>query len=345
MTVRFLLNGAPVQVDHIDPHVTLLQWLRSSGLTGTKEVCAEGECGACAVAMMRRDSHGRGRLEPINSCLVPLPSMHGHSLVTVEGVAEPSGQLHPVQQAMIEQGGSQCGYCTPGFVVSLFCEYYRPGRSGYDPEAIGGNLCRCTGYRPIADVAKNLSHPAPDDPRLSLLKVVPEGPAPFEHEHPAGRYARPTSLKGLFETLESAPHSVLIAGGTDLMVYATQRYDRFASLISLEALAELRRFEMNSREIVLGAGLKLADIEERLQHDHPGAIPMLEQLLPLFSSRLVRNQATLGGNLGHRLAHWRLSPRVARARRRAHAGERPGRTSPPAHRFLPRLSQDRARTR
>ncbi|MDB4984944.1 MAG: xanthine dehydrogenase, small subunit, partial [Myxococcaceae bacterium] len=141
--VRFILNGKPVSVAGIDPHVTLLQWLRSEGLSGSKEGCAEGECGACAVAILRAPEAGEhpvARYEAVNSCLLPLPSLSGRSVLTVEGVADADGTLHPVQSALVERGGSQCGYCTPGFVMSLFCEYYRPERSGYDPESISGNL-------------------------------------------------------------------------------------------------------------------------------------------------------------------------------------------------------------
>jgi xanthine dehydrogenase iron-sulfur cluster and FAD-binding subunit A len=147
--VVFELNGQTVSVNDVDPHCTLLEWLRASGRTGTKEGCAEGECGACAVVFVARDAPGEPRYEAVNSCLVSLPEVHGRSVISVEGVARPCaasqpGELHPVQQAMVDAGGSQCGYCTPGFVMSLFADYYRPGRSGHDPEAIGGNLCRCT---------------------------------------------------------------------------------------------------------------------------------------------------------------------------------------------------------
>ena len=154
MALAFVLNGQPIEAEPERATLTLLEWLRARGLTGTKEGCAEGECGACAVAMVSAHAHGRPRFEPVNSCLIPLASVHGESIVTVEGVAPEGGRLHPVQEAMVHAGGSQCGYCTPGFVVSLFCEYYRPGRDGFDPEAIGGNLCRCTGYRPIASGSK-----------------------------------------------------------------------------------------------------------------------------------------------------------------------------------------------
>ncbi|HKP55703.1 MAG TPA: FAD binding domain-containing protein [Polyangiales bacterium] len=297
MALRFVLNGKAVQVDHIDPHVTLLQWLRGAGLTGTKEGCAEGECGACAVAFVAPDGSAKARLMPVNSCLVPLPACHGQQLISVEGVAAPSGELHPVQVAMVERGGSQCGYCTPGFVVSLFCEYYRRERGGYDPEAISGNLCRCTGYRPISDVARAMRMPEPSDPRLALLDAAPPALPPLTHAAEGSEFVRPGGLPELFSVWQAQKDAVLLGGGTDLMVYANQRHERFATLIALDAIPELHGFSVSTDEIVLGAGLSLSQVEERL-HAAGMRVPMLAQLFPLFSSRLIRNRATLGGNLG-----------------------------------------------
>jgi xanthine dehydrogenase small subunit len=297
MTVRFVLNGKTVEVENIDPHVTLLQWLRESGLTGTKEGCAEGECGACAVALVSSDAQGRPCLAAVNSCLVPLPSMHGEELISVEGIAAESGELHPVQRGMVERGGSQCGYCTPGFVVSLFCEYYRPGREGYDPESISGNLCRCTGYRPIADVARALPQPERADPMLVTLSRPRSARPALQHAAEGGEFVRPSSLAGVFEAWASRPDAVLLSGGTDLFVYANQRYDRFAHLIALDGVPELRNYTHTPSEITIGAGLSLSHVEQLL-HGSGQHIPMLEQLWPVFSSRLIRNRATLGGNLG-----------------------------------------------
>lgn len=297
MMLRFLLNGKAVEVDRIDPHVTLLQWLRERGLTGTKEGCAEGECGACAVALRSADARGNACYTPINSCLVPLPSMDGEELISVEGVAAESGELHPVQRGMVERAGSQCGYCTPGFVMSLFCEYYRPGRDGYDPESISGNLCRCTGYRPIADVARALPPPEPSDPRLVQMRRPRVTKTSLEYAADGGEFVRPISLAGVFDSWSKRPNAVLLGGGTDLIVYANQRYDRFASLIALDAVPELRVFEHSPSEVTLGAGHSLSHVEELL-HGAGLRIPMLAQLWPLFSSRLIRNRATLGGNLG-----------------------------------------------
>jgi xanthine dehydrogenase small subunit len=302
MAVRFVLNGEQVTVGQgepdgeLDPHITLLRWLRERGLTGSKEGCAEGECGACAVALVAPRAAGGARLDAVNSCLLPLAALDGRTVVTVEGIGAP-GALHPVQRMMADAGGSQCGYCTPGFVVSLYCEYYRPGRSGYDPEAIGGNLCRCTGYRPIADVARALPAPTGGDPWPARLASAPP-PSPRAVRE--ARVARPVDLGALFACMADLPGAALVAGGTDVMVDVNQRDRRFAALIALDAVRELRRFEIGPREIVLGAGLTLTEIDERLAGAGGGAgveVAMLAQLFPLFSSRLIRNRATLGGNL------------------------------------------------
>jgi len=298
MGVRFVLNGRAVEAASADAHVTLLQWLRAEGLCGTKEGCAEGECGACAVALITSEPGEAGsHFEPVNSCLLPLSAVHGRELVTVEGVADAEGRLHPVQAAMVAAGGSQCGYCTPGFVVSLFCEYYRPSRTGFDPESISGNLRRCTGYRPIADVARAMPEPAAQDPRLVQLRSRAPALGACESGSVEERFFRPGTLAEAFSVFEAHPGAIPIAGGTDLFVYANQRHQRWPVLLSLEALSELQELSWGESELVLGAGVPLARIEREL-HRAQLRIGLLEQLLPLFSSRLIRNRATLGGNLG-----------------------------------------------
>ncbi|HYQ29476.1 MAG TPA: FAD binding domain-containing protein [Polyangiaceae bacterium] len=299
MGVRFVLNGRAVTANE-PAHVTVLQWLRAQGLCGTKEGCAEGECGACAVAVLSSEPGEAGsRFEPVNSCLLPLGAVEGRELLTVEGLSDADGGLHPVQSAMVLAGGSQCGYCTPGFVVSLFCEYYRPGRADFDPESISGNLCRCTGYRPIADVARALPLPAAADPRLVQLRTSAAALGRSESGTPQERFFRPVTLNEALALFEAHPTAQWLAGGTDLMVYANQRYQRFPALISVEALSELHELTVDEREsaLVLGAAVPLARLERALSESGAGA-GLLEQLLPLFSSRLIRNRATLGGNLG-----------------------------------------------
>lgn len=295
MAVEFVLNGKAVRVEGVDPHCSLLTWLRDSGYTGSKEGCAEGECGACAVAVVSKSADGRAKFEPVNSCLVPLAQAHGLEFVTVEGVAAESG-LHPVQRSLVTLGGSQCGYCTPGFVMSLFCEYYRPGRSAPDPEAIAGNLCRCTGYRPIAAALTELDVDVPRDRFVERLESSTSRAEPLEYRVGDRSFLRPTTLGALFEVLAQHPEALLIAGGTDVMVEVNQRYRRAQLLVSLDGLGELRGIHSSPGEWRLGAACTLTEIERALG-PFDDAPALLAQLWPLFSSRLIRNRATLGGNL------------------------------------------------
>ena len=294
MSIRFTLNGRPVEARDVDPNTTLLAWLRERGLTGSKEGCAEGECGACAVVLVERAPSGATRYQPVNGCLFLLASCADREVITVEGVA--NGSLHPVQEAMVRLGGSQCGYCTPGFVMSLFAEYYRPGRAeeGFDVESIAGNLCRCTGYRPIRDAGRRLPTVSADDPHAARLAAPAPTPTSVRHESGGRRFFRPTSLPAALEVLARHPEATIVTGGTDLVVEMNQRLRRFEVIVSLEAVAELQVWDDAEAALTIGAAVPLSTIEERLD----GALPILsKELLPLFSSRLIRNRATLGGNL------------------------------------------------
>ncbi|MBA3543548.1 MAG: 2Fe-2S iron-sulfur cluster binding domain-containing protein, partial [Chthoniobacterales bacterium] len=200
LPLEFRLNGRPARVEDVSPNVTLLEWLRKSGLTGSKEGCAEGDCGACSVAIIDRDARGKRCYRAINSCLVPLPLMAGRDIVTVEGVA--GDKLHPVQQGMVENFGSQCGYCTPGFIMSLFEGYYRKDlkTAAQLDEQLCGNLCRCTGYRPIRDAAADAlgQHTAPDHFVAQLKAAKPKLKA-VRYASGAETFIRPTSLPKLFQ--------------------------------------------------------------------------------------------------------------------------------------------------
>jgi xanthine dehydrogenase small subunit len=293
-TLRFKLNGRDVEASGVDPNTTLLAWLRQRGLTGTKEGCAEGECGACAVVLVRASGHGRSRYEPVNSCLLLLGAVADHEVISVEGVAR-NGELHPVQEAMVRLGGSQCGYCTPGFVMSLFAEHYREGRAetGFDVESIAGNLCRCTGYRPIREAGRSLPMIDAADPHAARLTEPAPTPTPLRYEAGSRRFFRPTSLAPALQLLAEHPDAKLISGGTDLVVELNQRHTRFDTFVSLDAVSELRVFEETDEALTIGAAVTLSEIEARVGQ----RVPMLGELLPLFSSRLIRNRATLGGNL------------------------------------------------
>src|SRR4030095_10257545 len=233
MAFSFLLNGREVHVGDVAPQLTLLDFIRARGLTGAKEGCAEGECGACAVAMVS-DEQRRTAYRAVNSCLMFLPTAANREFYTSEALAA-GGELSEVQQAMAAAGGSQCGYCTPGFVISLFVEQHRRDRDGpCDPLAMGGNLCRCTGYRPIRDAA----YAVVDAPRgrfRDRLDLPAAALEPFSVEGGS----RPSTLNECVATLHSHPDATLIAGCTDLGVESNLRRKRWPHLVSVEAIPEL----------------------------------------------------------------------------------------------------------
>ena len=352
MKPQLVVNGRTRELGEVGGHVTLLEWLRGDGLTGCKEGCAEGECGACAVLVARADGPGRTRWVAINACLVPAAAFDQQEVVTAEGLGRP-GQLHPVQREMAERGGSQCGYCTPGFICSMAAEYYRPdrraagaalagsngpavngssalqgaagvngagpehehrangpngagaghededehGANGFDLHALSGNLCRCTGYRPIRDAAYALGAPEAGDPFLARLAEPAPRPAATTATSTQGRYVRPADLAGVLELLAVHPDARLVAGSTDWGVELNIRGSRAALTIGIDRLEELREFSVGPDRIDLGAALSLSEIEARLAGSK-GGVPLLADLFPQFASRLIRNGATLGGNLG-----------------------------------------------
>ncbi len=301
------VNGRERAITGIEPHVTALDWLRDQGLTGAKEGCAEGECGACSVLVARPDGESRSRWTALNACLLPILALDGQEIVTAEGLGQP-GDLHPVQQEMACRGGSQCGYCTPGFICSMAAEYYRPGRgpapsangsgpgdhehgpNGFDLHALSGNLCRCTGYRPIRDAAYALDQPPADDP----LATRSGTPAPAVPRTRDAQFARPADLADALAVLAERPDATVIAGCTDWGVEVNIRGARAPFAMAVDRLPELRTFTTETDHIELGAALTLSECERLLD----GRVPLLDALWPQFASRLIRNGATLGGNIG-----------------------------------------------
>ena len=296
--IEFRLNGRTVRVEDVSPNTTLLEYLRGAGLTGAKEGCAEGDCGACSVAIIDRDSEGRPCYRAINSCLVPLSLMAGRDIVSVEGVAS-SGKLHPVQEKMVDGHGSQCGYCTPGFVMSLFEGYYRGDIRKADQldDQLCGNLCRCTGYRPIRDAAiaafPERHRKNGQDSFAERLKKSTAVLGGVEYEYAGERFFRPTSLSGLLQLLERFPDGRLIAGATELGLDISKRFKKFSTLISVEGVPELKELRCTESEWRIGAAATLAQIEEQMAEEFPA----LADMLRVFGSRQVRNRATMGGNL------------------------------------------------
>lgn len=292
----FNLNGTPVRVRETAPQTSLLDYVRSLGLTGSKEGCAEGECGACAVLLVARDAAGRPVYQSVNSCLIPLPAIADREIHTVEGLAEPDrlapDRLSDVQRAMIDHNGSQCGYCTPGFVISMFAEHHKPEAGLPDVHALGGNLCRCTGYRPIRDALFSLG-PPPNDKFQDRLSQPSPSARPLLYRTANGRYSRPQSLTECLRLAAADPDSQFVAGNTDLGIATNLRGHRYPHLISLESIPELLHFTDNPDAIEIGAGLTLTEIGQRWLH----APEFFTQWLRLFASILIRNRATLGGNL------------------------------------------------
>lgn len=299
-TAEVTINGTVREFDG-PPHTNALDFLRGQGLTGAKEGCAEGECGACAIMVARPDESGGTRWTSVNSCLLPAAALDGGEVVTSEGLAD-GDTVHPVQEEMAVRGGSQCGYCTPGFISSMAAEYYRPDRceDGFDLHSLSGNLCRCTGYRPIRDAANALGQPAADD----ALAARRERPAPsaratdYQRADTAtgkiGRYRRPATLAEATSILSQDPEATVVAGATDWGVEVNIKGARGKNILAVDRLEEMRGIRRTESFVELGASHTLSELERELAGD----IPLLGKLFPQFASRLIRNGATIGGNLG-----------------------------------------------
>jgi xanthine dehydrogenase small subunit len=283
------INGETVRLRNVSPAMTLLQYLQQSGRTGTKEGCGDGDCGACTVAIVGRGADGKLHYEAMNSCLIPLGSLGGREIVTVEGLA--NGSLHPVQAAMVQAGGSQCGYCTPGFIMSMFAAYYD---GNVDDLAIEGNLCRCTGYLPIRRAAQQVSHAEPCDRFSERLAQATSAADAFHYSGHNEEFYRPTRLQEVLELLKQYPDATLVAGATDLGLEMSHHMRQFPILISLEGVAELHFIDQSSDRVEIGAAVPLTQVQTQLK----GIFPALDEMLHWFAARQVRNRATIGGNIG-----------------------------------------------
>ena len=284
------INGSAVDISEIHANENLLGVLRRNSLTGSKCGCAEGDCGACSVVVV--DDHGKPR--SINSCLALVPSLEGREVWTVEGF-EKDGKPHPVQEAMVSCYGSQCGYCTPGFIASMVEGYHREGKMDREQIAdqLCGNLCRCTGYRAIRDAMEQ----AQEKKTSSVFESVkhPAAPEKFATSMPAsdGEYLSPRSLAELLDLKAAHPEATLIAGATELAVIINKRHRRFEKLIGLENVPELKAITSTAAEWSIGAGAALTDVADALH----GEYPAFDKMLSVFASRQIRHRATLAGNL------------------------------------------------
>jgi len=289
--IEFLLNGEAVSLNTVNPTETLLDHLRNTrGLNGTKEGCNEGDCGACTV--MIEDQTGTRAL---NACILFLPQLHGKSVTTVEGLAASDGTLHPVQDAMIEHHGSQCGFCTPGFVMSM-ATAHKNGATDYDDQ-LAGNLCRCTGYAPIIRAAETAAdQPVPDHlakPFIfpEILAGVPGGSQPPG----AATHFRPESSDELATWYASNPGATLIAGATDVGLWVTKQLRDLPKVAFLNGIEDMQRIEDKGDHLRVGAGVSV----ETLRPVITDLYPSFGEMLRRFASKQVRNAATIGGNIAN----------------------------------------------
>ncbi|AXO62209.1 xanthine dehydrogenase small subunit [Pseudomonas sp. phDV1] len=300
--IQFLLNRE-LRTEHaLDPNVTVLNYLREHvGKTGTKEGCASGDCGACTVVVGELDGD-RVRYRTLNSCLTFVSSLHGKQLITVEDLKH-QGKLHSVQQAMVDCHGSQCGFCTPGFIMSLFA--LQKNSTGYDKgatlEALAGNLCRCTGYRPIIDAAEQACcQKQPDqfdafesDTVARLKTIAPRETAELNSGNK--RCLVPLTVADLADLYAANPEARLLAGGTDLALEVTQFHRELPVMIYVGHIEDMKRIEVTDSAIEIGAAAALSDCYEALSREYPD----FGELLHRFASLQIRNQGTLGGNIGN----------------------------------------------
>jgi len=300
--IRFLHRGQTVVVAAAEPTRSVLQWLREDAhCTGTKEGCAEGDCGACTVVLGELQADGALALKPVNACIRFLPTLDGKALFSVEDLAAADGTLHPVQQAMVDCHGSQCGFCTPGFVMSLWAGYENHREAGTVPtrqqlaDELSGNLCRCTGYRPILDAGQRC-HAAPG-PRLAREPVV-QALKVLQRDEPLawpGRFHAPRSLDALAALLLQQPQARILAGATDIGLWVNKQFRELGEIVYVGDVAELQRIEADGAQIRIGAGASLEAAWSALAAEWP----VLRDVWLRFASLPVRQAGTMGGNVAN----------------------------------------------
>ena len=298
-TIRFLLDGEVIEVRDADPTRTVLQFLREDlRRKGSKEGCAEGDCGACTVVVSELNRDGKDvTVKAINSCIQFLPTLDGKELITVESLAD-GDALHPVQSAMVASHGSQCGFCTPGFIMALYALYesnINPDRRAID-DALSGNLCRCTGYRPIIAAARQMyapTRPSVPDRAAALQKIQRKGSLQIEHK--GRRFFAPENADEFASVLKANPDATLLAGGTDVGLWVTKQHQELTTVIYTGHVAGIRDVQVNDSHIDVGAAATLSEAVPVIVEHYPG----LDELFRRFASPPIRNAGTLGGNIAN----------------------------------------------
>jgi len=301
--LQFVLDGEVICIEDPAPTMTVLQYLRDvAGRCGTKEGCGEGDCGACTVVLGERTDAAGIHYSAINACIRFLPTLDGRELVTVESLSGPGGAPHPVQSAMIDLHAAQCGFCTPGFVMSLFGLYLNQPAPDRDAVtlSLSGNLCRCTGYRPIIDAGLAMgNYPAPqrwsrEDAQSADRRAKLDGMASAGPLRSRG-YSAPRNVDELADEYAASPESLLLAGGTDIGLWVTQSLRELPPLIWLGDIDALRRIESREGGLWIGAAVTLTEAWPALLTQYPELAEQTER----FASTPIRNSATLCGNLAN----------------------------------------------
>ena len=301
--IRFYYRGAVRELAGVAPTRTILQHLREDlHCTGTKEGCAEGDCGACTVVIGSLE-HGKLALKAVNSCIQFTPTLDGKALFSVEDLQRPDGALHPVQQAMVECHGSQCGFCTPGFVMSLWGMYLKqegrqPSRREID-DALSGNLCRCTGYRPIIAAARRmgeLPHVAFDRAALAAALGPLQRGTLASYSFGGQQFHAPRTLDELVRLRAGRPQAVLLAGSTDIGLWVTKQMRELDDIIYLGHVEALKTVSESAGMMEIGAGVTLEDAYAALCRHYPAE---LGEMWQRFASLPIRNAGTLGGNVAN----------------------------------------------
>ena len=301
--IEFLLNGQQMTVSAARSDDTLLTWLRQDKkLTGSKEGCAEGDCGACSVLLAKMGPDGRIGYQAVNGCILFLPMLDGSSITTVEGVAGPPGELHPVQQALVENHASQCGFCTPGFVISLLAGW-RSGIGWSEQEIedlLAGNLCRCTGYGPIVAAGRALADQQRPDWETARLAaeadwLTARQQAPLSYGPPDQVFYAPTDLASLSQLIHDHPTAQIIAGATDIGLWVTKQHRELPGFISVMQVAELQQITETEGHFEIGAAVSHSAASARLSGDYPD----LGEIWRRFGSAQVRASGTVCGNIAN----------------------------------------------
>lgn len=296
-SVNFLLNGAAVEIDFssnrdLYPHMTILQYLReSSRLTGTKEGCGVGDCGACTVCIIEKDASDNIIISSVNSCLIMLGMLDGKHLVTIEGVSR-GAVMHPVQRSLVEKRGSQCGFCSPGMVMSAYAHYlnHRPFTREEIERSLSGNLCRCTGYESIMQALMDMDKYDREEEFFEFPKSC-ERELYVEQE--GSVYIKPLNLSSLLRYKEMFQGYTLVSGASDLSVKFRAENAKNVKLIDISDIAELKRISIGNEYIEVGANISIEAANETLSRFYPQTY----EYLSAFASLQIRNKATLAGSV------------------------------------------------